>query len=204
MSDDDVRTPARRIIGIAGPSCSGKSTVARELAERLGDAVVIGLDAYYRDQSGVSESGIDVDVPEALDQPLIVSQLRALLGGEAIERPLYDYTTHTRLPDTERVEPATNVVVEGLYTFYWGDVLELIDTRVFVFAEPEICLERRIERDVRERGRSKEAVEKMWRSKVLPMYARYVHPTRTLATIQLEGTRPADELVGTVMTSLRA
>ena len=203
MSNDDGRAPTRRIIGIAGPSCSGKSTVARDLADQLDDAVVLGLDAYYRDQSGVPESGIDVDVPEALDQPLIVSQLRALLGGEAIDRPVYDYTTHTRLPRTERVEPAANVVVEGLFTFYWDDVLELIDTRVFVFAEPAVCLARRIERDVRERGRTKEAVENMWRSKVLPMYARYVHPTRTIATIQLEGTRPAQEMVDTVMASLR-
>jgi uridine kinase len=177
--------------------------VARELARQLGDAVVIGLDAYYRDQSDETEASIQVDIPDALDQPLIVSQLRALLRGEPIERPVYDYVNHSRTARTERIEPAANVVVEGLFTFYWEEVLELIDTRVFVFAEPGVCLERRIDRDVRERGRTREEVEEMWQSRVLPMYVRYVHPTRPLASIQLDGTRPADDLAAGVVASLQ-
>lgn len=199
MSQDRAHAPSRRIIGIAGPSCSGKSTIARELAERLGDAVVIGLDAYYRDQSGVPESAIEVDVPEALDHRLIVDHLRTLLSGGDIEQPVYDYATHSRLAETRTVKTAANIIVEGLFTFYWDDVLELMATRVFVFADPQVCLSRRMERDVRERGRTEEQVEEMWRSRVLPMYARYVHPSRTLASIQLEGTRPPAELADRVV-----
>lgn len=202
MSQGHSGGSRRRIIGIAGASCSGKSTIARALAGRLGDAVVLGLDAYYRDHSGVPEAHIEVDIPEALDQPLIVSHLRTLLRGEPIERPVYDYATHSRLPRTDTVDTAGSIIIEGLFTFYWDDVLELLDTKVFVFADPGVCLTRRIERDVRERGQTREQVEERWHRSVLPMYARYVHPSRTLAAIQLDGTRPTQELVDRILDSL--
>ena len=188
------------VIGIAGPSCSGKSTLARGLAERLeGGARVIEIDWYYHDQTGRSTDEIDVDIPDAIEHPLLVTHLQRLVAGEAIERPDYDYATHSRSANGVRIEPAPNLIVEGLFTLYWPRLRALLDRAVFIEADANACLARRIERDTRERGRSADEVERQFHAKVLPMYERHVHPTREHAGLVLDGGALAGSLLSDVL-----
>jgi uridine kinase len=188
-----------RIIGIAGPSCSGKTTLARALAQALrGGATVVGLDAYYHDFSGVPEPAIHVDVPDAIDSRLLIEQMLDLAAGRAIERPVYDYATHTRSAQRVRVEPAGHVVVEGLFALYWPALRALYDLAVFVDADHDTCLSRRVDRDVRERGRTRESVVEVYRNKVRPMYELHVAPTRARADIVVSGLDGVDEMVSAV------
>jgi uridine kinase len=184
------------VIGIAGPSCSGKTTLARGLCQRLpGGGLVFELDWYYHDQFGHTVDDIDVDVPEAIDHELAVSQLHRLVEGHAVERPDYDYATHSRAPRGVPVQPAANIVVEGLFALYWSELRAVFRHSIFVLAEDAICLQRRIERDTRERGRSVEDVVRQYHRKVKPMYESHVHPTRHHAGLVLHGV----EAIGTLL-----
>jgi uridine kinase len=187
--------PAPHLIGIAGPSASGKTSLALLAARRLpGGALVFALDSYYRDQRGVPEEVINVDVPEALEHALIVSDLEALASGRSIEQPVYDYATHARLPQRRAVDPAPFILVEGLYSLYWPAVRRLFTTRVFIDLDHEECLRRRVARDTRERGRSAEAVTAMYEQRVRPMYERHVQPTRVYAGLVLDGREPVERM----------
>lgn len=187
------------VIGIAGPSCSGKTSLARALAGRLpGGGVVFELDWYYHDQSGRSLDDIDVDSPAAIDHNLAITQLRRLAAGHAIERPAYDYHAHARAPEGVIVQPAANIIVEGLFALYWWEVGELLDYAIFIDAGHDTCLSRRIARDTRERGRSADKVTRQYREQVQPMYEQYVRPTREHAGLILDGEQSLDTLVGYV------
>lgn len=191
------------VIGIAGPSCSGKSTLARGLAKRLpGDSRVIEMDWYYRDQSGRSTDEIDVDIPEAIEHALLISHLERLIAGEAVERPIYDYATHSRAPEGVVIYPAANLVVEGLFALYWPELLSLLDHAVFIDADIGECLTRRIERDVRERGRSAADVTRQFHRKVVPMYERHVRPTRIHADRVLDGGAPPPAILDRLLAYL--
>lgn len=193
------------IIGIAGPSGSGKTTLAHLLAGRLpGGAVVFALDAYYKDQRGVPEEAINVDVPEAFEHTLLFDQLRALVAGVPIQQPIYDYATHSRAPLRRTVPPLPNVIVEGIYALYWPEVRKLLTTSVFLSLDHPVCLARRIERDARERTRSRTAVVYMYEQKVRPMYDRHIHPTRQHATLVLDARASADQLAARIMRSIEA
>jgi uridine kinase len=184
------------VIAIAGPSCSGKTSLARRLAGRLpGGGLVFELDWYYHDQSGRTIEEIDVDVPDAIDHDLLVRHLGRLIDGRAVERPVYDYATHTRASEGAAIEPAANVVVEGLFALYWPELRALLDRSIFILAGHDTCLERRIARDTRERGRTREQVTRQYHAKVEPMYERYVHPTRDHAGLLLDGLDPIDTLL---------
>jgi uridine kinase len=188
------------IIGIAGPSCSGKTTLAHALALRLGGgATVVGLDAYYHDFSGIPEPAIHVDVPDAIDSRLLIEQVLDLAAGRPIERPVYDFATHTRAAQSVRVEPDGSVVVEGLFGLYWPALRALYDLAVFVDADHDTCLARRVDRDVRERGRTRESVMEVYRNKVRPMYELHVAPTRAHADIVVSGLDAVDEMVSAVV-----
>ena len=144
------------IIGIAGGTGSGKSTVARKVAEALRQAsvVAIDMDGYYRNFSHLpmdERRKINWDHPDAFDWDLLVMQLRALAAGEAIEKPMYDFVTHTRRAETQRVAPVDVVVVDGILLFADARVRELCDVKVFVDADSDIRLVRRIQRDMRVR-----------------------------------------------------
>jgi uridine kinase len=196
----------KRVIGITGGSCSGKTSLAEGLAEAIGrpSVLVLGLDSYYKDFSGVPEHEIDVDVPEALDHDLIIEQLQSLKAGRQIGRPVYDYATHSRRARAQRVEPRDTIIVEGLFTLFWSNLRDLIDLGVYVDADHDTCLARRVARDTRERGRTEESVRRRYRELVEPNYEMRVLPTRAYADMVLSGLEPVDDLVRAVIARIDA
>ncbi|HEX5131514.1 MAG TPA: AAA family ATPase [Candidatus Krumholzibacteria bacterium] len=191
------------MIGIAGPSGAGKSSLATRLAERVpGGGVVLALDAYYRDQRGVAEDAINVDVPGALDHVLLIDQVRAIARGLPIQQPIYDYATHSRAPVTRTVNPARYVIIEGLFALYWPEVRASLRTPVYLSLDHEACLARRVERDARERGRSRTAVVYQYERTVRPMYDLHVHPTRQHARLVLDASEPLDALVERLLAAI--
>lgn len=197
---------ATRVVGIAGPSGSGKTTLAHAAADRY-NGVVFALDAYYHDQRGVDESAINVDVPEAIDVALAIAHLHALIAGRAIDQPVYDFATHARTDATRVLPPAPLVIVEGLFALYWPELRALMHARVFVALDDDECLRRRIDRDVRERGRTRDEVALRYEGKVRPMYQQHVEPTRRHANIVLDGRldidRSVEKLLGALVPSAR-
>jgi len=192
------------VIGIAGPSCSGKTSLARRLAERLtGGGLVFELDWYYHDQAGRSLDDVEVDVPEAIDHELLTAHLRRLVDGHAIERPVYDYATHSRAREGVTVQAAANIVVEGLFALYWPGLRDLYDHSVFILADHDTCLARRIERDTRERGRTADQVTRQYLHKVRPMYEEHVHPTHAEADLLLPGEDSPESMTTSVLRLVR-
>jgi uridine kinase len=190
------------LIGVAGPSCAGKTELARALHAKL-DAALLPLDCYYFDLSDRTleeRARFNFDVPSALDHELFVSQLRELAEGRAVDAPVYDFASHTRTHRTQRIEPQPFIVVEGLFVLYWSDVSSLFGTRVFVDLDDANCLQRRIHRDVRERGRTAESVIKQVSETVAPMANLYIRPTRENADIVVPGDSPI-EASGAVVVS---
>ena len=197
-------TAGSHIVGIAGPSCSGKSEIARYLTKELSEMnpVILTLDSYYHDLSPLDPAERDkrnFDVPEALDHDLLRQQLLELSNGRAIEKPVYDFVTHTRLPQSERIVPGEAVIIEGLFALYWEGIRELLHTTVFVTLHDHVCLSRRIERDTRERGRSREAVLAQYAETVRPMNEKYILPTKTFADIVVNGEDPLERSTAVIM-----
>ena len=196
-------SPPVHVVGIAGPSASGKTSLALAVARKL-EGVVFPLDAYYRDQRGVPEDAINVDVPEAIEHHLMIDQLRALVLGVSIQQPIYDYATHARAPIRRNVAPSPFIVVEGLYALYWPEVRKLMGTSVFLALDHAECLQRRIERDGRERGRTRTEVAYQYESRVRPMYDLHVHPTRQQAQLILDARAPIENLAARVVRAVLA
>lgn len=191
------------LVGIAGPSGSGKSAVARRLCERLpGSARIVPMDAYYRDLARLApteRAQMNFDHPDAIDHERLVADLERLAAGEAVARPVYRFATHTRAPETERVDSAPLLIVEGLLALYWEAVRRLLRAAVFVDLADEVCMGRRLARDVAERGRTAAAVRAQYAETVRPMRERYVMPTRRFADLVLSGAAPLDESVGRIL-----
>jgi uridine kinase len=191
------------VVGIAGPSGSGKTTLARLIVERLpGGAVLFPLDAYYRDQAGVPEEDLNVDDPGAFEDHLIVEQLQLLHSGMPVQQPIYDYATHSRAPVRRTVNPLPNIVVEGIFALYWPALRDLYTTSVFLSLDHANCLERRIERDARERSRTRTAVVYHYERSVRPMYDAHIHPTREHATLILDARASSEMLASRIMRSI--
>lgn len=189
------------LIGVAGPSCAGKTELSRALRAKLG-AALLPLDCYYFDLSDRTleeRARFNFDVPSALDHDLFLSQLRQLASGNAVDVPLYDFATHTRTSRTERIEAREFIVVEGLFLLYWSDIRSVFGTKIFVDLDDDTCLARRIHRDVRERGRTEESVINQFNQMVAPMANLYVRPTRENADIVARGDSPIDESVAVVI-----
>ena len=177
------------LIGIAGPSGAGKSYLARHVAQRL-SAPVLALDHYYRDLSHLAledRAGSNFDEPAALEHELLIAQIAELHAGRSIDLPTYDFSIHTRTRETHVFQPAAFVVVEGLFTLYWPELRRLFGTRVYVEMADDVCLSRRTERDVRERGRSLESVVQQFRTTVAPMAEQFVRPTLCHADVIVSG-----------------
>jgi uridine kinase len=189
------------LIGIAGFSGSGKTTVANALAREL-PASIFALDAYYFDHPhlGFEERcALNYDHPEMLDAALIAEHLRALAAGQAITRPVYDFPSHSRLRQTERMEPNDFIIVEGLFTLHWPEVRNLFGTKVYMEATHEVCLPRRERRDREERGRSSESVHTQYAATVRPMADRFILPSREHADLIIECTGQTQEAVRTIL-----
>jgi uridine kinase len=176
-------------VGVAGPSCAGKSYLAEHLAEKL-DAALFHLDSYYRELTHLSlvqRAHYNFDSPDALDSDLLLQHARQLHNGETIARPVYDFTTHSRTNETRELAPRPFVIVEGLFTLHWEPLRRSLGTKVFVDLGEDTCLERRIERDIRERGRTRESVLEQYHTTVAPMARQFVYPTRDYADIVVTG-----------------
>jgi len=176
------------IVGIAGGSGSGKSTVARKVAERLTDISVasVGMDAYYRNLSHLTfdeRKQLNWDHPDVVDMELLGNQLEALASGAAIERPVYDFAAHLRTARTEPVSSADVVIVDGILLFWNARVRALCDIKIFVDVEADIRLIRRIRRDIRVRGRNLNDILDQYLTTVRPMHEEFVEPTKEFADI---------------------
>jgi uridine kinase len=194
------------LIGIAGCSGSGKTTLARELATQL-DATLFPLDLYYRDLSQFpldSRHKQNFDHPDSLESELIIEHVRALAHGEIIQRPVYDFSRHTRVPDAfDPIAPARVVLVEGILALHYPELVPLYDFSIYVNAPNEICLNRRIYRDMRERGRTEQSVRDQFEATAKPMAEMYVLPSQAHATITVEGTEALDWSIEHILRELR-
>lgn len=176
------------IIGIAGGTGSGKTTVVRKIVEQLpqGEVAVMALDSYYRDSGHLpleERQKINFDHPDALEFDLLVAHIEALRRGEAIEQPVYSYLTCTRQPETIAVLPRDVVIVEGILILGHPALRELMDLRVFVDAEPDERLIRVIHRDMEERGRTVQKVLRRYEKTVKPMHLQFIEPTKRYADL---------------------
>ena len=175
-----------RIIGIVGASGSGKTTVAKELAELAVNASLMSQDNYYRNlPDGVDSKDWNFDDPSGIDLEQLASDLAALKRGETVEGPRYIFSTHRRAPDTITLKPAPLIIVEGLFLFLPESLRNVFDLKIFIDLPLETCLERRVARDVVERGRTEETVRQRWAEQVEPMYRKFVEPTRAFADLLL-------------------
>ena len=175
------------VIGIAGGTGSGKTTLMRNLVERFGDDVtVLSHDNYYRrlDHLPMEERvKVNYDEPAALETELMVTHLEALRAGFAIDCPVYDFAVHNRSAETIRVVPRKVIIVEGILIFENEALRELMDVRIFVDTDADIRLCRRIKRDVNKRGRTLESVIEQYQTTVKPMHEKYVEPSKKYADI---------------------
>ena len=188
------------VIGIAGGSGAGKTELAWNFFRDLGSdrAVVVELDWYYRDLSMLDPAEREkrnFDHPDALDFGLLHDHIDALRAGQSIEAPQYDYRTHTRLPETRRVEPRPVIILEGILLLAGPEVRPLLDIKVFVDADVEIRFNRRARRDLEKRGRSWESIVSQFQNTVEPMHAAFVEPSRRFADLVLSGQDPIETLV---------
>lgn len=176
------------IIGVTGGSGSGKTTVSRAIFEQLHGHSLLMLqeDSYYNDQSDMPfEERIktNYDHPNAFDTELLVKQLKDLLDWKAIEKPIYDYTEHTRSSEVEKVEPKEVIILEGILVLNDPALRDLMDIKIFVDTDDDIRIIRRIQRDIEERGRSLQSVIDQYKSTVKPMYHQFIEPTKRYADI---------------------
>jgi uridine kinase len=194
-----------RIIGIAGPSSSGKTELARQLVARLPGADIVSLDSYYRSMDEIpfeQRKKSNFDHPDALEWELLREHLRAMAEGRAFDEPLYSFAAHARTAGTRRIEPAEFVVLEGLFVLYWPELRSLLDTKVYVETDPGVCFRRRLERDVAERGRTPESVREQYELTVRPGAERFVFPTRRYADLVVSGEEPFEASTGAVLNAL--
>jgi len=199
-------TPVPCILGIAGCSGSGKTTLAVELARTL-PGLHFPLDHYYRDLSHLphAERALqNFDDPALIESPLLAAHIAALAAGHAIERPLYDFSTHSRVPgQTETVTPGPYVLVEGIFALAFPQILPHYGLRIYVDAPDDICFERRLKRDVIDRGRTPDSVRRQYEATVRPSSLTWVQPTRQHADLVVDGTGNLDWKVERVLTELR-
>lgn len=177
------------IIGIAGGSASGKTSISRQLKERYQhtqSVIIIRQDDYYRDQSEKTMAErikTNYDHPFAFDNALLVAQVRELLAGKSIRKPIYDFVEHTRSSRTEIVEPSDVIVIEGLFILEDEQLRKLCDIKIFVDTDADIRFIRRLLRDVKERGRTLDSVVEQYTTTVREMHERFIEPSKRYADL---------------------
>tara|TARA_B100000315_G_scaffold255670_1_gene299639 strand:- start:7096 stop:7725 length:630 start_codon:yes stop_codon:yes gene_type:complete len=180
------------MIGIAGPSCSGKTALAKYLMKKLGqdNCSVIQLDSYYHDLSHLTPRETDkhnYDHPGALEKNLLIEHIRSIADGNNVYVPVYDYVTHTRTQDNRLQKPMKFILVEGLFTFYWERLRKVFNTTVFISVKDSVCFNRRVARDIKERGVTREYVINQYETTVRPMFNKFIKPTRVFANLIVNG-----------------
>ena len=176
------------IIGVAGGTASGKTTVSDAILERVGRQHIIYLqhDSYYRDLSYLpleERTKLNFDHPDALETELLVSHLRQLQAGEPVEVPIYDFATYRRSAETRRIEPRRVILLEGLLIFVDKELREMMDVKLYVDTDADLRFIRRLERDIQERGRTMESVIHQYLTTVRPMHLEFVEPSKRYADI---------------------
>ena len=176
------------VVGIAGGTGSGKTTVAKTIAAALpaSNVAMIEFDAYYRDLAHLEHeerSRINFDHPDSLETELLVDHLGALKEGRGVDVPIYDFKSHRRRPESRRVEPAKVVIVEGILVFVDPRVRERLDMKIFVDTDPDIRVFRRIRRDMEQRGRTFESIREQYYKTVRPMHLQFVEPSKRWADL---------------------
>ena len=174
------------IIGIAGGTASGKTTLANILKKSFHDEVtIIKHDYYYYDKSyfDVEENKINFDHPDAFETDLLVKHLKELNNGNSIQRPMYSYKTNERLSTKKELEPTPIIIVEGILIFHYKKLCNMFDLKIYVETDADVRLLRRINRDIHKRDRTFDSVKKQYLSTVKPMHEKYVKPSRYMADI---------------------
>jgi len=203
----DWPTARPLVIGLGGGSGSGQTTIARSVVEAIGpdEVTLIQHDAYYRDQTDLAmEERVktNYDHPASFETALLVRHLEELRAGRAVDRPIYDFTVNNRLPETVRVEPKPVVIVEGILVLYEPELRALMDLKIYVDTDPDLRILRRLERDLKERGRSFDSVHDQYLATVRPMHLQFVEPSKRYADIVIpEGYNMG--AVGTVISMIR-
>jgi uridine kinase len=197
------------VIGVAGGSGSGKSTVTREVLASIGPEMtaVLMQDDYYCDQSHLSAEDrrkTNYDHPDAFDWPLMVQHVQALCSGQAIDMPVYDFTTDNRSSKTITVNPAPVIVIEGLFALFDADLRKMMSLKIFVDTAADVRFIRRLQRDMAERGRSTESVITQYLQTVRPMHKQFIEPTKRHAHVILPhgANGPAVDIITTKVVSL--
>jgi uridine kinase len=176
------------VIGIAGGSGSGKTTVAQEILQRVGPDRIAFLqhDSYYKDLSGlppVQRAAVNFDHPHSLETELLIEHIASLRDGNAVEVPIYDFSTHSRTTKTYTVQPRRVILVEGILIFTEAALRCMFDVKIFVDTDSDLRFIRRLERDIAERGRTTESVIKQYQLTVRPMHLEFVEPSKRYADI---------------------
>ncbi|MBL8737181.1 MAG: uridine kinase [Planctomycetes bacterium] len=195
-------------VAIAGGSGSGKTSLTRALVGLLGQdrCAVLDHDSYYRDLSHLppaTRAETNFDHPESLESELMAEHVRALRAGRAVERPVYDFSVHTRTHATRRVEPRPIIVCEGILLLAVPELRDAFDLRVYVDTPPDVRALRRVQRDIVERGRTVESVVLQYLETVRPMHERFVEPARETADLVLGWQHTPAEWAATVVATLR-
>jgi uridine kinase len=205
MSQAHLPSPPT-VLAIAGCSGSGKTTLANELARTL-RGLRFHLDDYYLDLGDLplaERMKKNFDDPSLIEVPLLARHIAALARGESIDRPIYDFANHTRVPGrSQRVAAGPFLIVEGLFALHYRELLPYYNLRVYVDAPDSVCFERRLKRDVEERGRTPEMVREQYDLTVRPACMAYVRPSAKNADLVVDGTGALDWKVERVMTELR-
>lgn len=201
-----MSSTAPLVIGIAGGTASGKTTVARRIAEDLGEtATLLDQDSYYRDLSDLSveeRAEVNFDHPDAFDVGLLVEHLQALKRGEPIEKPIYSFVDHNREPRTSRILPGRVVILEGILVLGIPELVREFDVKIYVDTDDDVRVLRRLTRDVKERGRDLDGVVAQYLRTVRPMHFGFVEPSKRHADIIIphggQNTTAIDMVIGAI------
>ena len=198
------------VLGIAGCSGSGKTTLTAELARTLG-GVHFHIDTYYRDLAHLplhERVRQNFDHPSLIESPLLVAHIAALARGEAIERPLYDFASYTRILGpggigvTETVRPSAYLLIEGIFALHFTELLPFYQLRIYIDTPDELCFQRRLKRDIEQRGRTPELVRRQYEATVRPSSLAFVRPSAANADLCVDGTYALDWKVEQILAQM--
>lgn len=196
------------IVGIAGGTGSGKSTVAEKLYEEFnGKAVIIRHDDYYKEQHSMTyeqRTKTNYDCPDAFDTKLMIEQLQKLKRGEAVNCPVYDFNIHDRSEDIRVINPAPLIIIDGILILAIEEIRRLLDIKIFVDTEADVRIIRRIKRDMNERSRSLESVVTQYLTTAKPMHEKYVEPSKKYADIIIPAGGKNEVSIGIVKNGIKA